>query len=341
MGDSKAFPLPPVTETKSGQPRRIGLELEFIGLGIEAIGRIMRECLGGAISPLSPYEYELEDTEHGTWLIELDYAYLKKVGRGEASGLEDLPTLGGFGDLEKLSEDMLAAVAKQVVPYEIVSPPLPMSAVDVLEPVIGKLREAGAKGTGQSAVYAFGLHFNPEPPALDADTIRRYLQAFCVLFDWLKEASDVDLSRRITPYIKPFPGEYVSKLVDPDYGPDLDELIDDYLKQNATRNRALDMLPLFAHLDERRVQAVVDDNRVKPRPTLHYRLPNCQIEEVGWGIGIAWRHWLQIESLACDAQRLAEACAAYSNYLGSRVDRLLTDWEKTSRQWLDASLLDK
>jgi hypothetical protein len=32
--------------------------------------------------------------------------------------------------------------------------------------------------------------------------------------------------------------------------PDLDTLIDDYLEYNPTRNRALDFLPLFLHLDE-------------------------------------------------------------------------------------------
>ncbi|OBX33760.1 putative amidoligase enzyme [Halomonas elongata] len=38
-------------------------------------------------------------------------------------------------------------------------------------------------------------------------------------------------------------------MLDPDYQPDLRTLIDDYLEYNPTRNRELDLLPLFAYLD--------------------------------------------------------------------------------------------
>ena len=38
-------------------------------------------------------------------------------------------------------------------------------------------------------------------------------------------------------------------MLDAGYGPDLGALIDDYLAANPTRNRALDLLPLFAELD--------------------------------------------------------------------------------------------
>ena len=63
---------PPVVHTASGKLRRIGIELEFSGLGIEQIARIVKDVVGGSISPISPYECDVDDTPHGTYHIELD-----------------------------------------------------------------------------------------------------------------------------------------------------------------------------------------------------------------------------------------------------------------------------
>ena len=94
------------------------------------------------------------------------------------------------------------------------------------------------------------------------------------------------------------------------------------------------MLPLFAHLDEERVREVVDDPRINARPTLHYRLPNCEIDEPGWGIGTLWRDWLEVERLAADERRLQRLCRAYSQHLAQPVDRLLGDWTAELEPWL-------
>ncbi|MEJ2089625.1 MAG: amidoligase family protein, partial [Gammaproteobacteria bacterium] len=180
----------------------------------------------------------------------------------------------------------------------------------------------------------FGLHLNPEMPALDAGTIIAYLRAFLCLYDWLLKVSEVDWSRRVTPYINPFPTEYVRQLLEPDYAPPLAGLMDDYLGLNADRNRALDMLPLFAHLDEDRVRSVIDDPRIKARPTLHYRLANCDIDLPDWGIHTAWRHWLEVERLANDRERLTSIAAAYKKHLGTLTSRALSNWAASCEQWL-------
>ena len=64
------------------------------------------------------------------------------------------------------------------------------------------------------------------------------------------------------------------------------------------------MLPLFAYLDEERVRDVVDDPKIKPRPTFHYRMPNCNIEQAGWSLAHAWNRWCVVEQLANDHQAL-------------------------------------
>jgi hypothetical protein len=190
-----------------------------------------------------------------------------------------------------------------------------MDQLAELNLLIAALRRAGAKGTSDSWAYAFGMHLNPELPGTDAGTIVCYMKAFFCLFDWMVEKSEIDFTRRLTPYIAPFPDDYVEKVVDPAYQPELPQLIDDYLNANPTRNRVLDMLPLFSHLDSARVKEQVSDPRVKSRPTLHYRLPDCEIDRADWDLSNAWMIWLQVEYLAADPGRLADLCARYHQHL--------------------------
>lgn len=326
--DANALPLPPRRQNHEGQERRVGVEFEFTGLSMEHIARLLRDTVGGQIDPLSPYEYKIRDTPVGDFKVELDYAYLKKLGRREARG-DDLKA-----DIERLSEDMLAAVAKQVVPFEIVCPPIALGKLAILEDVVRALRAAGARGTANSPIYAFGMHFNQELPALDVATVRDYLRGYVVLYDWLKQASQVDVSRRVFPFIQPYPREYHRLVTAADYGPDMAGLIDDYLQHNASRNRALDMLPLFSHIDEARVAVAVEDELVNARPTLHYRLPNCEIEREDWNIGVAWRHWLRVEHLVAQPERLQQACAAYNEHLDVPLSGLMSDWSDKVAPWV-------
>ncbi|MCB1684264.1 MAG: amidoligase family protein, partial [Pseudomonadales bacterium] len=86
----------------------------------------------------------------------------------------------------------------------------------------------------------------------------------------------------------------------------------------------LDMLPLFSHLDAPRVAARVDDPRIKSRPTLHYRLPNCEIDREGWDLGGDWARWLQVEHLAADPTRLDSLCQRFSSHLDTG-EKLFSD----------------
>jgi hypothetical protein len=162
----------------------------------------------------------------------------------------------------------------------------------------------------------------------------RYLQAFLCLYDWLQWRADMDLTRRLTVFVDPFPKEYVRRVVDPDYQPELGALIDDYLHANPTRNRALDLLPLFLHLDEKRVRAKVKDPRVKPRPALHYRLPDCEIDRPDWGLRTVWVDWLQVEHLAAEPDRLRKICGAYSDFLDRPLGGLFKNWQEKVTPWL-------
>lgn len=327
MPPSTSVELPPALYTSDGSVRRVGLEFEFSGLGIETISGIVERTLGGKVRAVSEYEHEVGDTALGTFRIELDFAYLKRAAREHAKEDDDFR-------LVRLSDEMIGAVAERIVPFEIVTPPVPVDRLDELVPLCASLREEGALGTRHSPVYAFGLHMNPELPGLDAGTVLAYLKSFLCLYDWLVQSSEVDWSRRLTPYVQAFPRDYVRRVVDRNYHPDMTELIDDYLEANPDRNRALDMLPLFSHVDEPRVRAVVDDPRVKSRPTLHYRLPNCNIDEPGWDVLKPWSDWIQVERLANDAKRLEKMCRGYTKYLDNPVRGLFSPWVEACKRWL-------
>lgn len=332
MTKSAALAMPPLTQTSKGRERRVGVEIEFSGLSIAETADLVREVLfgaeGGELHHPGRYEIALRGDPAGDWQVELDYAFLKNMGRRERSD-DDLG-----GAVEGLAEDLLRMVAERIVPVEVVSPPLPMSRLAELNAVIAALRAAGARGTADDPTYAFGMQLNPEVPATDVDTIRQYLQAFLCLEDWLRERAAVDWTRRLTFFADPFPKGYVRSAVAPGYSPNRAQLIDDYLEANPTRNRALDMLPLFAHLDEERVRTTVKDERVKARPAFHYRLPNSEVDKAGWDLSEPWGDWLVIERLAADPARLERLCATYSAYLNDAFGRLTGDWRQECQQWL-------
>ncbi|MDT8319405.1 MAG: amidoligase family protein [Xanthomonadales bacterium] len=321
--------LPERHETAGGEPRRVGVELELIGLDVPAVSRIVARRFGLTIEKKSRYEFLLAGDEAGDWAVELDFEYLKEKGR------EDVPEDELAAFLGDAAESVLRAGAEFVVPVEVVSPPLPMPRLADVQLLVEDLRDAGARGTGAGFSYAFGLQFNPELPNLQAKTIVSYLKAFFCLHDWLVERSAPDFTRRLTRFSAPFPARYLRKVIDSDYWPDRDKLIDDYLADNPTRNRSLDLLPLFLHLDEERVRSVVDDPRVKARPTLHYRLPNCEIDKPDWGIDLAWNDWLAVEALAADPECLNELCAQYVRWIKEPLSHVWGNWADEVEAWID------
>ena len=94
------------------------------------------------------------------------------------------------------------------------------------------------------------------------------------------------------------------------------------------------LVPLFLELDEHRVRARVSDERVKARPTLHYRFPNCEIGRHDWGLFVPWQRWLQIEHLASDDKRLQQAIKAFSAQPRNIPASWFNDWGAEIERWL-------
>lgn len=320
-------------ETERGEPRGVGVEIEFAELGVMPAAAIVRDLYGGEIVQSTDYETLVVTPEFGEFRVELDVDILKRMARERADTGDDP------GLVSQVSEEVIAHFVQQVAPCEIVTPPLPFDHMAKLDRLTDRLRCAGAKGTSDAWVYAFGVHFNPRAPSLSAAGILAYLRAFALLYDWLKSRLDVDFSRRLSPFINAFPNAYVELILAPGYQPDLPGLIDDYLQHNPTRNRALDLLPLFAEIDPERVNAAVDDALVKARPTYHYRLSNSRIGDPDWRLSDEWRHWLIVEQLAQTQAALEQLAADYLAQADNPLHTLTSAWLTHTEQWLSARVL--
>lgn len=333
MPRSNSWNMPESTLRQDGKPRQVGVEIELQGIPVDRLAQLVQRVLGGNIQAVSRSEYEVDVPGQGTWRVEVDYELLKEMAREEAAADT------GDGPLARtVAIEALDAVSALVVPCEIVSPPLPMATVgEPMDAVVNAARDAGGNGTRAALVYAFGVHLNIEPPDLQAATILNYLRAFVCLFDWIVWKGQIDLARRVTPYIRPFPRAYQARILDPGYQPDHAELIADYLEFNATRNRALDMLPLFSTIDEAAIRDAVSDGRVNARPAFHYRLANSCVDEPGWSIADPWNRWLKIEQLAADDKALATMCSDMLADSERMLHPLDNRWRETIQRWVDLS----
>jgi hypothetical protein len=109
--------------------------------------------------------------------------------------------------------------------------------------------------------------------------------------------------------------------------------MDGYLKHNASRNRALDLLPLLTHIDAQRVRRAVSDPKIKARPTFHYRLPNCQIDKPDWNLAQSWNTWWVVEELANMPQELERLKTRFLAMNRPLIGVSRGDWTHLIRTW--------
>jgi hypothetical protein len=328
-----AFKNPPKTTNPSGEERRVGYEFEFTGLDMSDAAELIREQFGGTVKKKSAYEFEVTDAQFGSFRLELDAqllrekkyeTILKKVGI-------DLET---FREKDTI-EDSLMEIASSVVPFEIITPPIPISQMHSLNAITENLRKKKAEGTGSSFIYAFGLHINPEISDNDVTSILNHLRAYVLLDPWIRKNAKIDVSRRITPFINPYKERYIHHILSEKYQPDLETLIRDYFEFDNSRNRALDLLPLFMHLNEELTSSLLEDTLTTGRPTWHYRLPNCSIEDESWTLEQEWNRWVLVERLAWNTKELQRYMRAFKKVKKEIVIGFERKWIELMNRWIE------
>lgn len=324
LSHTKQFPgfsLPPNSQRDNGLPRRVGFELEFSGIGLDSAMQALQSALGLRPGATTAATRKLVSDELGEFVVELDWAFLKRLAAEQHEELTELW-------IERLSR-----AAELIVPVEVVCPPIPVNRLDCLNPMVAALREAGAIGTEESFLAAYGVHINIEIPQLDASTLFDYLRAYALLQWWLVDRHEVDLTRRISPYIDLYPEAYLKSILSRASQP-MDLLLEEYLKYNPTRNRALDLLPMLAEVNETRVFEVVQDTRVQARPAFHYRLPNCHIERPDWWLVDDWNTWLVVEKLASKPQEMDNLGKSFLESDRPLVGVSRSHWVEHIDQWV-------
>lgn len=324
------FHLPPRLKNQNGEKRRVGFELEFGGLSIPEAADILLGLFGGQIVKQDLYTAVIQN-KIGRFEIEADSTFLKEKRYGKY--LE----FAGLNSLSEAADGVMGKLAGTLIPFEIITPPLPIDALEPVEQIRAELLRHSAKGTKSSVFMAFGMQFNPEVPGKDASTLLNHLRAFFLLFDWLYEESEIPVARKVAPFIQNFPEVYSRYVLNPAYNPGLKRFMRDYLEFNPTRNRPLDLLPLFADIDPQLVELFpVEHDLVKARPTFHYRLPNSMVDDPGWQIKSDWNKWVEVERLASDEYRLHRMTEDYFSVRSGNLLFVRSKWAAKTRDWLHA-----
>lgn len=307
--------LPNLFYSKDKKPRRIGVEIEFSNLDLKKCATIVKDIFPGKIVKKTKYELSLKDTSYGDFNFELDAQLLQKM---QSEGLfKKLNKL--IGDFSYDIDNLVDETSKSFVPYEIATAPIPISELYKVDKMVEKLRLNGALGTTHSLQYAFGVHLNIEPPSQDIKDVLKLFKSFLILQKWIEVQSEIDIARKISPFINNFPKEYIKKVIDLKYKPTKDEFLRDYLTYNPTRNRVLDMLPQLAFWDEKFIRKHLPKEKINPRPTYHYRLPNSKIDQFRWNITQEFQLWVIVELLASNQKLFEQMSQDFLNNLDSTI----------------------
>ncbi|MFP4487362.1 MAG: amidoligase family protein [Campylobacterales bacterium] len=298
-----------VDKNSSGEKRRVGFEFEFGGVEIHRAAKCVQDLFGGELESESRFEHKCK-SNLGEFGIKIDadmIVELKHRDFFDELGIE----FKGSGVGEWI-EEMIEKSALIFVPCEVVTPPIEYEDFEKIEGLRIELENIGAQGTFTNLHHAFGLHINVESPNLEAKTLLNYLRAYLLMQEFIKEVSEIDLARRITPYIDPFPPEYIREVLDIDFRPSLKELMEHYFRFNPTRNRDFDMTPIFGVVDIELTKASIKEPELlKPRPAYHYRLPNCAMGEDDWSVELEWNRFVLIEELANSHNSISQLIIEY------------------------------
>ncbi|MEO0386595.1 MAG: amidoligase family protein [Pseudomonadota bacterium] len=282
-------PLPTRT-TDTGEPRRVGIELEFAGLSEERAAQLLAERCGARVARTGTGHRTVQTARFGSCELYLD------------TRLSD--------ELSELGGDRARRMARAVVPVELVTEPFEPKDLSVLEAVVDAFRQAGAQGSGHSLAYGFGLHLNVEVASLTGSHMARVVTAYALLEDYLRHAAPLDWSRRVLPFTGTYPDALVDALAAA-RPRTTGALLDLYTAFTVSRNHGLDMLPAFAAIKPDVVWSrLPGDTPVKARPAYHFRLPDSRIDEPDWSVTAEWNRWVWVEEVASQDALMETLCDA-------------------------------
>lgn len=297
---------PPRTRAHDGSIRRVGVELEYGGVDCGVAAGLIRDLWGGRVVIEGAKSVRVCGSELGDFKVELDWS--------AAHLADDLPPEGEPRDLGDRLKAGLATVIGNIgtlfMPYEVVAPPIPWCDLGAFDRLVDGLRALGASDTRSDPTHAYAMQLNPEIASREVEDLVALLRAYLLRSEAMREAIGIDFTRRLIQLAQRFPESYRRRVLDPSYAPDLGQFMADYVEANPSRNRELDLLPLFRWLDEAQLARLTDLKHVKARPTWHWRLPNSLLTDPAWNVAREWNRWVEVERLAEDRDRLRQLSLA-------------------------------
>ena len=276
----------------------MGVEVEFGGISARHAAERSQRAFAPASRPEDPHALIVKGTPLGDLLVEIDTRYAHPHRHPGTR----------WGKLSSAWAARLATASEYFVPRELVTRPLPFDRLPLVDRAVEILRAAGARETGPAA---FGLHFNVEPPRLDAETITAILKAFVLLNDWLRRESRPRRMSSPDRLWTPFSSAYVRRVLAADYWPDIDDLTATIWQRTRRAIATSTSCRCFCILTNERVRARLPNEKIGQRAVLHYRLPTARVSQPGWSIAAEWNRWIAVERLAANHARLSRLAAAY------------------------------
>ena len=280
----------PYTQTSAGEPRLTGVEVEFSGLDIEQTTRIVQDSLGGASKGDDPFLRSVVDTSIGDIEIELD------------------TPIRHASDNKFVRHGLDAAAV--VVPMEIITGPLDHDGLMTFNGFLSDLRDAGAAGSRAGVFLGFGVHLNPEVVSLKSPHTINTIRAYGLLEAYLRRVEAVDMTRRALPFVEPWPADFLTALCDQDIET-LAQLLPIAAKHISSRNHGLDILPLLKFAQPEAYGQHFTETKSNARPTFHFRLPDCRIDEPDWDLNQPWELWRLVERVAAHPAAIGDLASAW------------------------------
>jgi hypothetical protein len=173
------FNIPKRRFTQYGSERRVGIEIEFTGVGLRESAQLIQSLFGGTLVGHHRFKFEVKNSSLGDFSIDSDASFVTKRKWEKYLDLVGLDhAASSISRIGQTIEDIVASVSEEIVPFEIASPPIPFSKLQSMDELRNELQRAGAVGTHAHFFSAFGLQFNPEMPDLRPNTLHAYMRAF-------------------------------------------------------------------------------------------------------------------------------------------------------------------
>ena len=93
MVSTTPFIQPAKQTTSTGERRRVGFELEFAGLEMSDVARLLADSLDGKVQPKTHAECIVDVPDIGEFVVELDWEFAKETAKERARQHAEAPVL--------------------------------------------------------------------------------------------------------------------------------------------------------------------------------------------------------------------------------------------------------